>query len=204
MQIINIKYIIGTVVLLSVAVLALASAPFAQANDDLRQPDLPPLCGGLQVTQGNQVFFRTYATGVQVYKWNGTSWDFVAPVANLYTNDNYRGEVGFHYAGPTWESNSGSRVMAARVTGCDPDPTAISWLLLKTVSTEGRGIFRNVTYIQRVNTAGGLRPTTPGSFVGEQKKVPYTTEYYFYRPENSFGCTIIQPGTFGDNDLGIC
>jgi hypothetical protein len=38
-----------------------------------------------------------------------------------------------------------------------------------------------VTYVQRVNTAGGLPPAAPGSFVGEEKHVPYTTEYYFYR-----------------------
>ena len=204
MKFINLKNIIGLVVLLSIAVLAQVSAPSAQARDDIRQPELPPLCAGLQVPPGNKVIFHTFATGVQIYRWNGASWDFVAPVANLYVNDNYRGEVGNHYAGPTWESNSGSKVLAARVTGCDPDPTAISWLLLKTVSTEGRGIFRNVTYVQRVNTAGGLRPATPGSTIGEEKRVPYTTEYYFYRSENSFGCTLIQGSTSGDNDFGLC
>jgi hypothetical protein len=203
MKIVNIKNIIGLVVLLSVAVLASASASYAQANDDLRQPELPPVCAGLQVPAGNKVFFRTFATGVQVYKWNGASWDFVAPVANLYTNNNYRGEVGFHYAGPTWESNSGSKVVAARAAGCQPDSTAIAWLLLQKVSTEGRGIFRNVSFIQRVNTAGGLSPATPGSIVGEEKRVPYTTEYFFYRPENLFGCAIIQGGVFGD-DSGAC
>ena len=194
MNIIKIKQTIGTLALLSVAVLALVAAPSAKASDDIRQPELPPICAGLQVPPGNKVFYRTFATGVQIYRWNGTSWDFVAPVANLYTDENYRAEVGFHYAGPTWQSNSGSKVLAARAAGCDPDPTAISWLLLKKVSTEGRGIFRNVSFIQRVNTAGGLRPVIPGSTVGEEKRVPYTTEYYFYRPENSFGCTIFPGG----------
>lgn len=204
MNIMNIKQTIGKVVLLSVAVLALASAQSAEAQDSAQQPELPPVCAGLQVPAGNKVFFRTFATGVQVYKWNGTSWDFVAPVANLYADENYRGEVGFHYAGPTWQSSSGSKVLAARVTGCQPDLTAIPWLLLKTVSTEGRGIFKNVTYIQRVNTAGGLSPTTPGSSIGEVKRVPYTTEYYFFRPENSFGCSVIQGSAFGGNDFGLC
>lgn len=203
MQITNIKNIIGLVVLLSIVGLTSVSAQFAQASDDLQQPELPPVCAGVQVPPGNKAFFRTFATGVQVYRWNGTSWDFVAPVANLYTNENYRGEVGFHYAGPTWQSNSGSKVVAARVAGCQPDSTAIPWLLLQKVSTEGRGIFKNVSFIQRINTAGGLSPATPGSTVGEEKRVPYTTEYYFYRPENSFGCTVIQGGIFGD-DTGAC
>jgi hypothetical protein len=186
MKIMNIKNIIGLVVLLSVAVLALAPIPSVQANDDVREPDLPADCGTIQVEAGNKVSFRVYAIGVQIYRWNGAAWVFVAPEANLYADANYRGKVGTHYGGPTWESNSGSNVVAARVqnTGCTPDPTAIPWLLLKKVSTDGPGIFSKTTFIQRVNTTGGLIPTTPGSTVGEEKRVPYTAEYYFYRDEN--------------------
>jgi hypothetical protein len=38
-----------------------------------------------------------------------------------------------------------------------------------------------VTHIQRVNTAGGIAPATPGSIVGQEARIPYTTEYLFYR-----------------------
>jgi len=38
-----------------------------------------------------------------------------------------------------------------------------------------------VTYIQRVNTTGGLAPSEPGLLEGETKEVPYTAEYYFYK-----------------------
>jgi hypothetical protein len=187
MQIINLKQLIGLVALLSVAVLALASNQIARADDDVRQPELPASCGSIQVESGNKVSFRVYAIGVQVYRWNGTSWTFKEPVANLYANANYKGRgVGIHYAGPTWESNSGSTVVAARVpnTGCTPDASAIPWLLLKTVSTDGPGIFSKMTYVQRVNTTGGLAPTTAGSFVGEEARIPYTAEYYFYRADD--------------------
>jgi hypothetical protein len=183
MQIINIKHIIRLVVLFGVAELALASNLAAQALDNVQPPELPPVCNSLQVPSGHEeVSLRVYAVGVQIYRWNGASWDFVAPVANLYADANYRKEVGFHYAGPTWESNDGSKVVAARLAGCSPDPaTAIPWLLLQSVSTEGFGIFRKVTYVQRVNTIGGLAPATPGAFIGAEARVPYTTEYYFYR-----------------------
>ena len=186
MQIINIKQIIGLVVLLlSVAGLALASNP-ARTADDNRTPNLPADCDTLQVEAGNKVSRRVYAIGVQIYRWNGAAWDFIAPEANLYADAGYHGKIGIHYEGPRWESNGGSIVQAERVpnTGCAPDPTAIPWLLLRKVSTEGSGIFSKTTFIQRVNTVGGLRPTTPGSFVGEEKRVPYTAEYYFYRAEN--------------------
>ena len=65
-----------------------------------------------------------------------------------------------------------------------PDASAIPWLLLVAVSTEGPGVLDGVTYIQRVNTTGGLAPAVPGTFVGQEADVPYTAEYYFYREEN--------------------
>ena len=89
----------------ALAVLALASVPVARASDDNRAPDLPsPLCDRLQVQAGNRVAFHVYALGVQIYRWDGTSWVFVAPSARLFADAEYHGEVGIHYAGPTWES----------------------------------------------------------------------------------------------------
>ena len=168
--------------LAALAVLALASISVARASEDNRAPDLPsPLCDRLQVQPGNRVAFHVYALGVQIYRWNGTSWVFVAPAARLFADAEYHGEVGIHYAGPTWESHSGGKVIASRLESCAPDPTAIPWLLLQKVSTEGPGIFDRVTYIQRVNTSGGLAPTDPGHFVGEQVEVPYAAQYYSYR-----------------------
>jgi hypothetical protein len=38
-----------------------------------------------------------------------------------------------------------------------------------------------VSYIQRVNTTGGLAPVEPGEEPGEEARVPYTADYYFYR-----------------------
>ncbi len=179
----KIKRFIALAILFTVAGLAQARA--AVAADDNRAPDLPPdICGSLQVPAGNDVAFHAYASGVQVYRWSGAAWVFVEPVANLFADRNYRGQVGTHYAGPTWESNSGSRVVAKRVDGCSPDASAIAWLKLEAVSTEGPGIFDGVTFVQRVNTTGGLAPAAPGSFVGEEARVPYTTEYYFYRAAN--------------------
>ena len=168
-----------------VALAAFTSVQLAQASEDNRTPDLPsPLCDRVQVQPGNKIAFHVYALGVQIYRWNGVSWDFVAPSARLFADPEYHSEVGIHYVGPTWESNSGGKVVASRLEGCAPDPTAIPWLLLQKAWTEGPGIFDRVTYIQRVNTAGGLPPTGPGPFIGAEEEVPYTAEYYFYRAQN--------------------
>lgn len=182
----KIKHVIRLVVLLTIAAVGLESIPAAPAGVFKKhEPELPsPLCDNVQVPAGNQLAFHVYARGVQIYKWNGTTWSFVAPMATLFASPNYHGQVGIHYAGPTWESNSGSKVVASRVGDCTPDSTAIPWLRLQATLTEGPGIFGCVSFIQRVNTTGGLMPTTPGSSVGETMEVPYTAEYFFYRPEH--------------------
>jgi hypothetical protein len=180
------KRLIAIVVLLTIAGLAPAFTPAAQADDN-RVPDLPsPVCDSIQVEPGNEVISHVYARGVQIYRWNGASWDFVGPVAMLFADAQYNGQVGIHYAtpnGPAWESNSGSKVIAARAAGCSPDTTAIAWLLLKAVATTGPGIFSSVTFIQRVNTTGGLAPTSHNAQINEVIEVPYTTEYIFYRAQ---------------------
>jgi Protein of unknown function (DUF3455) len=182
----KIKGALRLLVLLTVAGLALQPISIAKAVDNDNGPELPAGCGSIQVEAGNKLAFHAYARGVQIYIWNGTSWDFDAPRAGLFAEANFFGEVGTHYKGPKWESKSGSKVQAARVpgTGCTPDSTAIAWLLLEKVSTTGPGIFANTTFIQRVNTTGGLAPTEDGSSIGEVKEVPYTAEYYFYRAGN--------------------
>jgi len=180
----KIKRFIALAIIFAAAGLTQARAAGTLVADDNRAPELPAACQTLQVAEGNKVAFRTYASGVQVYRWNGTAWVFVEPVANLFAARNFHGQVGTHYAGPTWESNSGSKVVARRVDGCTPNSSAIPYLKLEAVSTEGPGVFDGVTFIQRVNTTGGTAPAAPGSFVGEEARVPYTAEYYFYRAAN--------------------
>lgn len=173
--------------LVLIAIATFAIKP-AVAFDNENGPELPAQCTSIKVEEGNKLAFHAYAKGVQIYRWNVVTqtWDLVAPQAGLFAEEGYHGEIGTHYVGPTWESKSGSKVEARRVpgTGCTPDSTAIAWLLLKQIRTEGSGIFSKVTFIQRVNTAGGLAPSTPGIFDGEIKESPYTAEYYFYRGEN--------------------
>src|SRR4051794_7233127 len=147
-----------------------------------RDADLPsPLCDSLNPPAGNRVSAHVYALGVQIYRWNGTSWVFVAPDATLYADPCFNGEVGTHYAGPTWEADDGSKVVATRFADCTPNRGAIPWLRLDAVSSSPQGRFGLVTHVLRVNTIGGTVPATAGAFVGDEARVPYTAEYYFYR-----------------------
>ena len=166
--------------LLPVIALAFAATATARAQgNDNRAPEVPE---SIDVPAGHKVLFHTYAVGVQIYQWNGTAWVFQAPDATLYDADG--NIVGIHYAGPTWESNSRSKVVGVRIAGApSPNPNSIPMLLLEAQFTQGPGIFARTTYIQRVNTVGGVAPTAPGTTVGEEARVPYTAEYFFYRQQ---------------------
>jgi hypothetical protein len=180
---IHIQRAFALVVLFIAAGLAPVSV-FASSDLSLtgRSPDLPlPLCEGIRVPEGNRFAYKAYAVGVQLYRWNGTAWTLVEPIATLFADPDYKAKVGTHYLGPTWEGNSGGKVVASRVNQCTPDASAIPWLLLSTVTAEGPGVFGSVTFIQRVNTRGGLIPTAPGTSIGAVAPVPYTAEYYFYK-----------------------
>lgn len=181
----KINFIFQSLVLIALISCAITSA---HAFDNSNGPDLPEECSSIRVPEGNKLAFHAYAKGVQIYKWNVVTqkWDLLAPQAGLFAEPNYFGEVGTHYGGPTWESKSGSKVEGRRVlgTGCTPDPTAVAWILLSKYRTEGAGIFTKITFVQRVNTTGGLAPIEPGLLDGETRQIPYTAEYYFYRAEN--------------------
>jgi len=149
-----------------------------------REVDLPsPQCDSLNVPAGNRISAHVYALGVQIYRWNGSGWVFVAPDATLYADPCFNGEIGTHYAGPTWEADDGSKVVASRVADCTPNRGAIPWLRLDATSSSPQGRFGLVTHVLRVNTIGGTAPATAGAFVGDEARVPYTTEYYFYRAQ---------------------
>src|SRR6185437_15659367 len=93
----------------AVAGLALLGAvtPSAWATDH-RAPEVP---GDIAVEAGNKVHFHGFGVGVQIYMWNGRTWGNPVPEATLF--DAEGNVVAIHFAGPTWESNSGSKVVGA-------------------------------------------------------------------------------------------
>jgi hypothetical protein len=149
------------------------------------QPAQAP--AALQVPgETNTLAFHATGIGVQIYVWTQSatdptqfSWVLKAPHAVL--TNHREGIVGIHFGGPTWQGNDGSKVVAARVASATVNSNAIPWLLLKATSTTGVGDFAGITYIQRLNTGGGLAPSTPGSSAGQEALAPYVAEYYFYR-----------------------
>ena len=91
--------------------------------------------------------------------------------------------IAKHYAGPTWESNDGSKVVGeVKAKDNGPDPNAIPWLALSAKSTSGPGVFSQVKSIQRVDTVGGKAPNEAcsQSQAGKVARVGYKATYNFY------------------------
>ena len=148
----------------------------------------PGVPESLKVPANQILALEAYASGVQIYECRAAKndplryeWVFKAPEAELFDSAGKR--IGRHYAGPTWESNDGSRVVGdVRARDNGPDPTAIPWLLLSAKSTAGSGVFSRTQSIQRVNTVGGKAPLDgcKQAQAGKETRVAYTATYFFY------------------------
>lgn len=148
-------------------------------------PDVPDT---LAVPEGNRLAFLLDATGQQIYGCQATAtgygWVLIAPDADLFKPN---GRIaGSHYGGPTWEALDGSTVVGARIAPpYTADPTAIPWLLIGAVSHAGHGKMSKVSFIHRLDTTGGLAPSTgcDADHIAAQVSVDYTATYYFYEPK---------------------
>jgi hypothetical protein len=148
----------------------------------------PMVPENLKVPATQMLSVVAQAKGVQIYECSASNanptrfeWVFKAPEAELF--DSAGKSIGKHYAGPTWESNDGSKVVGevkARDDG--PDTNAIPWLLLTAKSSEGTGIFGKTQSIQRVRTVGGKAPAggCDRAQAGKVVRVDYQATYYFY------------------------
>jgi Protein of unknown function (DUF3455) len=134
------------------------------------------------------LLFRLHATGVQTYECQNGQWTFRAPRAVLFDPHTNR-LTGIHYGGidrgltpgPWWEAlGDGSSIRGGNaVSAPSPNPNSIPLLRLEVLERHGSGLFSQVSYIQRLNTLGGVGPVGVCS-AGAQRWVPYTADYYFY------------------------
>lgn len=162
-----------------------ADESFASHGSALKV-DAPVPSPALDVPDGHRIDFFHDAIGVQIYQCqnaeSGYGWVFLAPEASLL--DRHGRPVIDHLEGPTWESlRDGSKVVASKVASFVEDPSAIPALLLVATEHEGAGRLSKVSYIQRLETAGGMAPSSAcdSTNEGELARVDYTATYYFYR-----------------------
>jgi hypothetical protein len=185
--------------------LALPVAASAQRGGRIDVPEVP---SNLTVEEGHVPYLQTRAYGTQNYvclpSATGVAWKLFGPQATLYAG-NIPFQFATHFLSPnpeeqgtpraTWmHSHDGSAVWAKMIQpSTDPNyvaPGAIPWLLLQKVGTAegpiGGSLLAKTTFIQRLNTQGGVAPATgctTAAQLGAIALVPYSTDYFFYRAE---------------------
>ena len=148
----------------------------------------PPSPTGVppQITPGvgNKVFLVGHGVGVQIYTCNGSVWSSAVPRANLFDDNGQL--IIHHFAGPSWQAKDGSTAVGTVVNKVTPDQSAIPWVLLSAKTTPGADGDRLVdtTFIQRLDTVGGLQPPAAdcnAATAGTVVESPYTAEYVFWK-----------------------
>jgi hypothetical protein len=179
---------------LALAVAFTVSQPLPAHADDVTAPPVP---AGLQVPAGNQAFLEGAAIGTQDYiclpSGSGTAWTFFGPQATLFNEHDQ--QIITHFLSPnpfengtprvTWQdSEDTSKIWGLTIASVVVDPTAIPWLLVQVVGAEngptGGDKLSETTYVQRLNTVGGVAPSTSCT-VGMMSLVPYSADYFFYK-----------------------
>jgi hypothetical protein len=167
-------------------------------------PDLPPVL----VPDGARPFLRTHAVGTQNYvcvaTGAGLAWRFVGPQATLFVRiAGFEQQLTTHFLSPnpdeagiyraTWQGSLDTSRVWARATQVVDDPSVVGagtipWLLLARAGARrgptGGGLLAQTTWIQRINTSGGVAPSTgctQPTDAGAVALVPYSTDYVFLR-----------------------
>jgi hypothetical protein len=153
------------------------------ANSSAQRPSLG-LFTHIKVPGDPDPAFELAASGVQIFRCEpdkeGLHWVFRLPEAELR---DARGQiVGRHGAQYSFENLDGSRLLGTIVGYDSASDGTVPWLLLQTRSY-GQGDFDRITYVQRVDTDGGMPPKQCGAEQANQiLRVPFTAKFVFYRP----------------------
>jgi hypothetical protein len=163
------------------ALLAASTLSFAAVdNYSLPEP--------VRVPAGHKQSLETIGTGNITYECRekkdmvgSSEWAFVAPVATLW--DMQQKSIGKYYGGPTWEANDGSKVTGKQVAIAPATPGNIPLQLVKADPAMGNGAMTGVTFIQRLETKGGVAPSIAcgSANAGMKLQVGYQAKYVFYK-----------------------
>lgn len=142
----------------------------------------------VKVPAGHKVAMETIGVGSIAYecrvKQNAAGqyeWFFVGPDAKL--TDRGGKQVGKYFGPPaTWESMDGSKITGTQVAVAPAMAGSIPYQLVKANPASGSGAMSGITYVQRVETRGGVAPATPCGTgnLGQKQVVQYQADYIFY------------------------
>ncbi|MGW0709518.1 DUF3455 domain-containing protein [Streptomyces sp. NPDC002643] len=176
------RLVLTTTALAAVTTGTLLSATVGQAAEPKPARAGVDAPAALKVPDGNRLTSVMSAKGVQTYTCADGVWKLLEPAAALsLKKDRSHRTVALHSRGPVWVSTMDGSAVNAAAVATSPKPGTIPELLLKSTATRGTGVFAGVSYIQRLDTSGGVAPATACTGT-DQVSVPYSATYAFYKP----------------------
>lgn len=184
------------------------------ADFDIVPPPVPPglqvPAGNKAFLVGHAVGTQNYiclpcpnATTPAAMCPNASGFAFIlfTPEATLFNDDEKQIITHFFSPNPdengtirvTWQHSRDTSTIWAMAIATSTDPNfvaagAIPWLLLEVVGTEpgptGGERLTRTTFVQRLDTSGGIAPSTgcaQSTDIGKTAFVPYMADYFFYK-----------------------
>jgi hypothetical protein len=143
----------------------------------------------IQVPAGHKVAMETVGKGLITYECRAKkdmagqyAWAFAGPDAQLM--DSSGKQVGKYYGPPaTWEAMDGSKVTGKQLAVAPGGEGNIPLQFVQANPAMGMGAMTGVTYIQRLNTQGGVAPATACGManLGAKVTVNYQADYIFWK-----------------------
>ena len=185
---------------LAAAVAVALSAPAHAEN--VTAPSVPE---SLKVEEGNVPYLVGHAVGTQNYvcvpnKDGKIDWALYTPQATLFSDGDRQIITHFFSPNPlvpgeflpTWQHSRDTSAVWVKASA--PPYTeedfvergAVAWLTLRVVTAVGDpgDLLTQTSFIQRVNTSGGLAPAAgcaESGDVGGKALMPYSADYFFFR-----------------------
>jgi Protein of unknown function (DUF3455) len=167
----------------------------------------PPVPANIQVPAPNQAFLLGRAFGTQNYvcqpvdALGRVAWTLFTPQATLFGDQDEQLTTHFFSPNPfenqlvraAWQDSRDTSTFWGRVIASSLDPNfvspgAIPWLLIERAGVQagptGGATLAGTTFIQRLNTEGGVAPSTGCNVptdLGRKAFIPYTADYFFYK-----------------------
>jgi hypothetical protein len=181
--------------------ITIAPPPAAAHDDDIAPPPVPD---NIEVPEGHDAFLVGHAVGTQNYvclpSGSSVAWALFTPQATLFDDRGRQLQTHFFSPNPfengevraTWQDSRDTSAIWGRgiASSSDPNfvaPNAIPWLKVEVMGAQegprGGEKLTGTTFIQRLNTVGGVAPSTGCGLptdIGNRAFVPYTADYFFF------------------------
>jgi len=182
---------------------ALFTALTAVSSGAAESESLTPPVVPQEIQVDDQLFLIGHGVGTQNYvclpSGAGFAFSLFTPEATLFTDD--AGQLTTHFFSPdrdprdfgairvTWEHSRDTSTIWGAVTGqVQVSKDAINWLRVEIKGAlpgpTGGDKLTPTTFVQRINTVGGLAPAADcvgATDVGKRAFVPYTADYLFFK-----------------------